>query len=257
MLDSFSNKLRVCMLLFILVTISIILLFVFIPISSTYLVDDVMLSNYSSDSKVGMYYITKDEFIGNIASNEDNYVSSSRQALVKVAMKEVGTKEIGGNTNNIKYNDWYQPAHTWLTGRDEYCAIFTLWCFNEIGMFKLNSKSGPTIDSAACTTLACEYKKNNRFMEANSGYLPMEGDLVLFTKWVPQNNEVGYKSNHIGIVVDVDENYIYTVEGNTSIPAGDFQDAGNGVYTKKHVLPKNGNKSNILGYAIPWYEGEY
>lgn len=236
--------------------IGLIILYLTLPISDTYLVDDVQVVQSTLDHRTRFLALVQDEFVEEVEQIQAP-VTGIRDKVVQTALSQVGTREQNGNTNIIKYNDWYQPMHTWLTGRDEYCAIFTLWVFNEVGMFLDKSKAAPTIDSASCDELVARYMKNNRFALATSNYDPKPGDLIFFTKWAPSSdNPTGYDSNHVGLVVDSDENYVYTVEGNTSIPAGEFQRAGNGVYSKKHAKPKAGSSTRILGYAVPWYEGD-
>lgn len=227
----------------------------FVPVSTTYLMDDVGGVVYSSEYRAEFMRMAKDNIVSDTTVDLTDY-GAIRDKIVQVALAEVGTYEQGGNTNKIKYNDWYQPMHTWLTGRDEYCAIFTIWCMNEVGMYVTNSKGPPAIDNAACTGMSDLYMKYDRFVYATSNYTPRPGDLIFFTKWVPYKNSVGYKSNHVGLVVSCDGEYVYTVEGNTSIPEDDFQAAGNGVYTKKHALPSKDPNSKILGFGIPWYEGD-
>lgn len=247
----------------------IVLSSVLSPVSTTYLMADVKTVEYNTYYKENFNNVIKEEFIDGVEQNTHNSnnpgntgsgvtgVSGTREKIVQVAYGEVGTRE-GSRDNDIKYNKWYQPMHTWLSGYDEYCAIFTLWCMNEVGMYSTNSKGPPSIDSASCDELAKHYLNNKRFAFAKTtSYVPRPGDLILFTNWkVLTNQPHGYDSTHVGLVVNVDDQYIYTVEGNTSIPQTEFERAGSGVYSKKHKLPKNDPNTRILGYAVPWYDGE-
>lgn len=184
------------------------------------------------------------------------YSSSQRAKVVQVALNQIGTKEKGGNTNIIKYNNWYVKDHSWLSKTSPYCAIFTLWCFNKVGMYKKSAYGPPTIDSASCIDSANKYMDYGRFIYSDSKYTPRAGDIIYFTKWSKSNTRVKYHSHHTGLIVKVDDNYIYTVEGNTSIPQTELESAGNGVYTKKYKLPSKDKSTRVLGYAVPWYSGE-
>ena len=246
----------------------IVLSSVLAPVSTTYLMADVKTVEYDTYYKENFNNLIKEEFIDGVEQNTHNSnnpgntgsgvtgVSGTREKIVQIAYGEVGTREQG--TNRIKYNDWYKKDHSWIKGTEEYCAIFTIWCMNEVGMYVTNSKGPPAVDHASCDGLVENYLKHKRFAFAKStSYVPRPGDLVLFTNWVAAPGYAhGYDSNHVGLIVKVDDQYSYTVEGNTTIPESEFESAGNGVYGKKHKQPKTDPKTRILGYAVPWYEGE-
>jgi hypothetical protein len=250
-------KAKAILIIAAIIIIGLLIFYISLPISDTKLISDVKTTQSSNDYRSRFLALASDDFTNAASNNQNRVIEGMRNEVVQIALKEVGTREGGGgNTNAIKYNDWYQPNHTWLNLFEEYCAIFTLWVFDQVGIYKTNNFGPPLIDSASCNDLVARYMSNGRFALATSNYEPKPGDLILFTEWVPNNSEAGYNSNHVGIVVDSDDTYVYTVEGNTSIPSTEFQRSGNGVYSKKHLKPKSGVASRILGYAVPWYDGE-
>lgn len=208
------------------------------------------VDNYSTDVDKVLDY-QKQVIYDNIMRQ----FKDQREQIVRIALNEVGTRE-ANNDNNIKYNDWYVPSHSWLDGnpyygKPPYCAIFTLWCLDQIGMFVNGSTLPPSIDSASCVEEASAYKKLGRFMYAwSDSYTPRRGDLIFFTNWNSTDKLVGYHSYHTGIVIDCVGDTVYTVEGNTS--SGGIE----GVHTKEYKLPSKAGDGKVLGFAIPYYYGD-
>jgi len=75
------------------------------------------------------------------------------------------------------------------------------------------------------------------FTRNSTSYSPQRGDLIYYS-W-----SSGSTINHVGIVYNVDADYVYTVEGNTS----------NGATTKEYggVYKRKQSKTNsqIVGYT--------
>lgn len=67
------------------------------------------------------------------------------------------------------------------------------------------------METAICCLPATWYKERNRYYKRNSGYIPKRGDIIFF-----YNNELG-RVAHTGIVIEGDDKYITTIEGNTSL----------------------------------------
>lgn len=85
------------------------------------------------------------------------------------------------------------------------------------------------------------YKKKKQFHTKN----PKPGDQIFFWK----SNRV--QLAHTGLVVKVDDTYVYTVEGNTAREKGVVANGG-GVHEKKYKL----NYKLICGYGRPAYDEE-
>lgn len=151
------------------------------------------------------------------------FIQAKMEELVNVASREVGTAEIG-NTNEVKYNNWYYYGEEDLSGTgktppsgDNYawCAAFAMWCMNKTEL--LNGVYLPEYvdirkeNFARVRNVGDWYEENGRFYDTASGYEPKEGDLFFHYK------HDGSGQGHTGIVVayDKENNKIYTIEGNS------------------------------------------
>lgn len=126
---------------------------------------------------------------------------STADAVARIAAAEIGYRETGNN--RTKYNQWmygYDASAPW-------CSIFICWCVNEAG-------AGDSIQN---TAIASGYRVSNM------GSNPFSAPAYAFSSVEPQPGDIVFidntgngVSNHTGLIVDVDEDYIYTAEGNYS-----------------------------------------
>ncbi|OOB76112.1 hypothetical protein AXF41_13095 [Clostridium haemolyticum] len=101
--------------------------------------------------------------------------------------------------------------------------MFISWCANEAGILnRIVSKY------ASCATGAEWYRTKERYKTRESGYIPKTGDVIFF------NRQGGI--HHTGIVFNVNNEIVYTIEGNSS----------NGVRKRNYSL----NSYDINGYGI-------
>ena len=154
------------------------------------------------------------------------------QRLVNVALGEVGNNE--GNSSHHKYE-----AYNGLGDEQPWCAAFVSWCAGQAGYVD----SGIIPKFVACTS---QYSLllNAGGVEhlEGSGYNPVAGDIIFYG--------TSRERTHTGIVISSDENYVYTVEGNTSCE-GDAVSKCNGydgVSKKSRRRP-----GNIYSYVTPKY----
>lgn len=152
----------------------------------------------------------------------------TKDQLLHKAKMEVGTKENPPNSNTVKYNDWFYGKP--VSGASfPWCCAFVAWLFKEDQ--KLCKKT------ASCLDLMEWFEAHNQIVKT-----PMAGDIVFF-KFSTNNR----RTNHVGIVYEVNGNTITTIEGNTSQTSNDN---GGSVMMRKR-------KANIVGYARPAYNNEY
>lgn len=111
--------------------------------------------------------------------------------IIEIARKEIGNK--GGE----KYWRWYG-----FNQRVNWCAIFVSWCANESGIM---NNSIPIF--SLCTDGEKWYKEHSKWK--NKSYIPQTGDIIFFD-W----NGDGHVQ-HIGIVEKVENDKVYTIEGNS------------------------------------------
>lgn len=157
---------------------------------------------------------------------------ASADDIIKVAEKEIGTKENPPDSNKVKYN-------TWLYGREvrdgvpagssyPWCAAFVSWVFYQVDASLIKK-------SASCMEIANWFKEHGQWKSGS----PKRGDVVFFrfgtnSRW----------TNHVGIVESVNKDgSINTIEGNTS-----RTDDDNGGCVMARV-----RRSNIVGYGVPKY----
>lgn len=128
---------------------------------------------------------------------------------MSVTDKFIGiAKEQVGNGAK-KYREWYYGYNAQDVA---WCAVFVSWCLAQAGI------TGIKTDGAGCfaregngvygTWYESEYSDRST--------TPKIGDIVTFV-WNyagRYNSQDKYYSDHVGIVYAVDDNYIYTIEGN-------------------------------------------
>lgn len=147
-----------------------------------------------------------------------------REALVQAALGELGTA--GGE----KYVAWYNgAAGSRLSLKAAWCAIFASWCARQAGV---SPERLPNF--ASCTAGRNQFRRMGVWRERTSGYAPRRGDLILFD-W----DADPALAEHVGIVTGADEEYVYTVEGNS----------GNMVREKRYTR----SSGKVLGY-VSWKE---
>lgn len=163
--------------------------------------------------------------------------------LVRVAKAEVGYLEKRSNahldekTANAGAKNYTKYVH-WLGANPAYwCASFVSWCFNRAYGKEAGRKLLGTY-SASCETIRQGFVKAKRY-----DHRPKVGSVVFFSG----TRHAG--ANHIGIVVEVTENHVVTVEGNTSGGSA-VVDNGGGVARKTYAK----GYSRILGYGQPAYD---
>lgn len=177
-----------------------------------------------------------------------NYAST----VLKIAEDEVGYLEKktpeyeDDKTKNAGYNNYTKYArdlHNWVGSPfvDGYawCQTFVMWIFYK-AFGKDNAKDLLGGWTAYCPTGALWFKQRGQYYKND----PQKGDVIYF---LDSYGEQG----HVGIVRDVDDTYVYTIEGNTSPDSGVVPNGG-GVHKKTYSR----NYSRIDGYGRPKYDEE-
>lgn len=147
--------------------------------------------------------------------------TSVTNKLVEVALNEVGYLETTytDGTFYSKYGDWYgYPNGAW-------CAMFISWCANRAGF---STDIYPKF--ASCSRGKEWFQGKNLWMNKNQ-YTPKPGDLIFL------NN-----CTHVGIVEIVQDNLVYTIEGN----ACDNNGENYGVRQRKYSI----NSDKITAYGV-------
>ena len=181
---------------------------------------------------------------------------ATAKELIEIAKIEVGyceketNKNLYDKTANAGDENYTKYAYeidknfpTFYNGKKNgfaWCDIFVDWCFiKAFGVEKALELLGQPKKSsgAGCYYSAKYYKKIKRFYSD-----PKIGDQIFF------KNSVG-SVIHTGIVYDVDDDNVYTIEGNTTSASGVV--ANGGIVAMKQYK-KSYNR--IYGYGRPKYD---
>lgn len=145
-------------------------------------------------------------------------------------------KKNAGNKNYTRFAREFQKITGLNLQAQPWCDMFVDTVFVEAFGVK-NAKKLLGGFSAYTPTSAQYFKNMKRWHTSN----PKIGDVIFF-----KNSE---RINHTGIVVDVSNTKVYTIEGNTS-SRSEVVANGGGVYQKEYYL----NNSKIAGYGRPNYD---
>ena len=152
------------------------------------------------------------------------------QKVLEIALDEVGYREGSGNVTKYAAElDRIQGFYNGAKNGYAWCDVFVDWCFVKAYGVELAKKLLCQPDysaGAGCTYSAQYYADHGQFSRT-----PQVGAQIFFGN--------SQESTHTGLVYDVDENKVYTVEGNTSDMVAQRQ--------------YNRGDSNIYGYGLPDY----
>lgn len=119
-------------------------------------------------------------------------LGTSNSKLVNIALSQVG------NQGGTPYWSWYGYKE-----RVEWCACFISWCAYQSGDLNI------TIPKFSAVKDGIKYYQN-KGLWGDKNYIPKTGDLIFFD-W--QQDGI---SDHVGVVEKVENNIIYTIEGNSN-----------------------------------------
>lgn len=162
------------------------------------------------------------------AQNEVGY-------LEKKSNKDLSSKTANaGKKNYTKYGSWIGA------NGDYWCASFISWLFNQAFGGDMGRKLLCGAYSAACETIRQNFVKKKQYHTFLTGAKP--GDIIFFSG----TRHSG--ANHIGLIYEVKDGKVYTIEGNTSGASG-VVDNGGGVAKKSYKT----TDTKVIGYGRPDY----
>lgn len=173
--------------------------------------------------------------------------------VIKIARAEVGYLEKksnknldsktanAGDGNYTKYARDLDKISGFYNGKKNgyaWCDMFVDWCFvKAFGIENAKKLLCHGASGAGCYYSMNYYKKQGRLY-----FSPVVGDQIFFKN---SNGAI----THTGLVYKVDDDFVYTVEGNTSGASGVIPNGG-GVCEKKYTL----FHELIAGYGRPAYD---
>lgn len=184
----------------------------------------------------------------------DPDTTTGRFAFLEALCSQYGSTGYIDSPNGIYFSEWYlkakygndtsynQHASNGWSKETPWCACFVSWGIAQIKDEYLNSAPLFAHVESGYDTLRSDI---NGTFKSPEQYTPIAGDLIFFnwdsqvdTSLAPEDNGL----DHIGVVFYCDSNYVYTIEGNTSI-----DNSGTGrVDLKRYYL----NDTDIKGYGI-------
>lgn len=145
-----------------------------------------------------------------------SFMSEGNVAMVAVAQSQLGID--GG----LKFCEWYGYPY-----RVEWCAIFVSWVADQCGYID----AGVIPKFAYCPEGANWFMANGQWQGRD--YIPAPGDIIFFDC---ENDGI---ADHVGIVEFVENDMIYTIEGNV----------GESCVENRYYL----YSSPVYGFGLPLY----
>lgn len=170
-----------------------------------------------------------------------------RNDVIEVAKNEVGyfekatNQNLDSKTENSGYGNYtkyMRDTFPELQGL-AWCCAFIDWCFMK-AYTKEKANSLLTTWTAKCSILYDSLKIKKRIVDNAK-----KGEIVFY------KNASGI-INHIGLVIEVKDRHIKTIEGNTSGGTNSVISNGDGVKEKSYKI----NNPKIVGYSKLKYDDE-
>lgn len=123
---------------------------------------------------------------------------------VDFLLDEMGNHRMTTDNRNTKYGYWFNQTYGWMNYNDAFCAAGVSYTLASSGASQVLN---PYIGVSAGATDA----KQKASQGQGEWHSAQDKD------YQPQRGDIFFKgAAHTGIVLDSDENYIYTIEANTS-----------------------------------------
>jgi len=135
--------------------------------------------------------------------------SAIGRAALEVAISELkdGAGEIGGNNSGKWVKRYLSPAG--LPEGNPWCASFVSWCYLQASG---GDKSAmPFAYCPGARNLLKEFKAKGWEYAPNAGYQPLPGDIVVWWR-----EKLSGWLGHVGLVYQLKDGMLYTIEGNKS-----------------------------------------
>ena len=128
---------------------------------------------------------------------------SPREALVQTAIGEIGVREEGGNNRGERIGQYL--ASTGLEQGHPWCAAFTKFVYEECGI--------PTPGATAWSP--SWFPKSKTYWSKGQDHTIIQ-KADIFGLHYSNLGRIG----HVGLIEKIDENWLYTIEGNTGDDQG-------------------------------------
>ena len=135
---------------------------------------------------------------------EDLGGSQQGRAALAVAIGELkdGAGEVGGNNRGPFVKKY---LHGLVSEGEPWCAGFVSYCFSQ------NPAGMPFHYTVGARDILHEFSKGGWTHKPGEGYLPQPGDIVVWWR-----DQLVSGKGHIGLVHQLSNGFLYTIEGNKS-----------------------------------------
>lgn len=171
---------------------------------------------------------------------EVELTGDNRYDVLAVALSQLGYHEgdsdadmhgySNGDKNFVEYNRYRRPLDNNEGNGASYgyawCASFVVWCNRHAGVEATASGS-----EIGCDSMISWYTRNKRYHPKDEGYIPLPGDAIMFGE--------DSDSDHVGLVLGVEGDTVYTIEGNAGGVVG--------------IHSYDYDDDSILGFCVPKY----
>ena len=175
----------------------------------------------------------------NVAKNEKGYLEKKTNEYLDYKTKNAGYNNYTKYARDLdKIPDFYNGKKNGFA----WCSVFVAWCFVKT----FGTKRAKELLNYPPKSLGAGVGYAKRYFVSKNQYYnsPQIGDCIFF------KNDKG-TMQHIGLVYNYDNTYVYTIEGNTSSTA-EVVPNGGAVCAKKYKL----NNKYIDGYGRPLWSKE-
>jgi len=135
--------------------------------------------------------------------------SPTGRAALRAAIGELtaGAGEVGGDNRGPWVKKYLDPAH--VAEGNSWCAAFISWCFLQAS--DGNAADMPFLYCPGARALLQEFKDKSWAHAPQERYAPLPGDIVVWWRVQAQ----GWQG-HVGLVHQLRDGMLYTIEGNHS-----------------------------------------
>jgi len=187
--------------------------------------------------------MTEAEKVIAIALKEVGYLEKETNAFLDDTTRNAGDENFTKYARDLDKLNFYNGKKNGFA----WCDVFVDWCFvtafGEAGALDRTFQPSFFLFNRGA---GCKYSYGYYAGEKRIFRDPQPGDQIFFY------NEEASSICHTGLVCNVDDTYVYTVEGNTSPEAGVVANGGM-VAQKQYRL----DDSSIAGYGRPAYKEEH
>mgnify|MGYP002625040595 CR=1 FL=1 len=164
-------------------------------------------------------------------------METQREKIVRIATKYKGAKKGSNQHHEIidTFNKWKPDGYTGKYS-DDWCAEYATACIYLAGLTKL-------VRGSASVLVMVKKAQADGIWQENDGYVPAEGDFIIYDWQDSGKGDNTGSPDHVGIVVQTKGNSMTVIEGNM----GSASQVGyrtvniNGRYIRGFITPKYDN----------------